>query len=293
MAELGERQIAPQAEGHCFIVVEGEGGSSHTAATSSRTEMEGAQVHIKEEAASPPYTQALQQDVNTEAYYYSHLQYNTIPVTRGYPTAVEAFVRGLTPTALRQPVLIAAPTSLELAVTRAKRVEAVLASQQGCPPGLNARQPAGPPHAATVASQQGHPQATTLASQHGHTQTATLASQYGHTQAAMLTSQHSHTQAATAASLYSHTPAVPAWPRGTQPSPRQPRHPVQRCQPLPDYCERIPPHHTLPPGVTQCTQQSPHHRRSRPKTQPSAQCTQSGSGAARGFTQNSGASFGN
>lgn len=54
---------------------------------------------------------------------------------RGYPTfppatqedlAVEAFVRGLTPTALRQQVRFAAPTSLELAVAHAERVEAVL-----------------------------------------------------------------------------------------------------------------------------------------------------------------------
>ncbi|RXN01412.1 hypothetical protein EOD39_6907 [Acipenser ruthenus] len=54
---------------------------------------------------------------------------------RGYPDflsatqedlAMEAFTRGLTPTALRQQVRIAAPTSLKLALAQAERVEAVL-----------------------------------------------------------------------------------------------------------------------------------------------------------------------
>ncbi|MGH0163029.1 UNVERIFIED_CONTAM: hypothetical protein FKN15_044553 [Acipenser sinensis] len=75
MVELVERHTAPQAEGHCVIVVEGEGGSSQTATTSSCTEMGGPQMRITEEAVSPPDTHALQQDVNKGAYY-CHLQYN-------------------------------------------------------------------------------------------------------------------------------------------------------------------------------------------------------------------------
>ncbi|MGH0117704.1 UNVERIFIED_CONTAM: hypothetical protein FKN15_036884 [Acipenser sinensis] len=54
---------------------------------------------------------------------------------RGYPglppavqedLAMEAFIRGLNPTALRQQVRLVAPTSLEQALTHALRIEAVL-----------------------------------------------------------------------------------------------------------------------------------------------------------------------
>ncbi|XP_058864420.1 uncharacterized protein LOC131706752 [Acipenser ruthenus] len=75
MAELEDRQTAPQAEGHCAIVIEGEGDSSAAARTSSATEIGGAQVRVKEEAASPSDTPALQQNVN-KGVYYSRLQYN-------------------------------------------------------------------------------------------------------------------------------------------------------------------------------------------------------------------------
>ncbi|MGH0136809.1 UNVERIFIED_CONTAM: hypothetical protein FKN15_013326 [Acipenser sinensis] len=72
MAELGGRQAALQAEGHCIIVVEGEEG---TVGTSSHTEMEGAQVRIKQEAMPPPDTHTALQDVNKGAYY-CQLQYD-------------------------------------------------------------------------------------------------------------------------------------------------------------------------------------------------------------------------
>ncbi|MGH0165846.1 UNVERIFIED_CONTAM: hypothetical protein FKN15_049951 [Acipenser sinensis] len=75
MAELGDRQTAPQDEGHCAIVIEGEEGSSAAARTSSATELGGARVCVKEKAASPSDTPALQQNVN-KGVYYSHLQYN-------------------------------------------------------------------------------------------------------------------------------------------------------------------------------------------------------------------------
>ncbi|MGH0129913.1 UNVERIFIED_CONTAM: hypothetical protein FKN15_042832 [Acipenser sinensis] len=75
MAEQGDRQTAPQAEGHCAIVIEGEGGSSAAARTSSATEIGGARVRVKKEAVSPSDTAALQQNVN-KGVYYSRLQYN-------------------------------------------------------------------------------------------------------------------------------------------------------------------------------------------------------------------------
>ncbi|MGH0164253.1 UNVERIFIED_CONTAM: hypothetical protein FKN15_069232 [Acipenser sinensis] len=78
MAELGDRQTAPQAEGHCAIVIEEEGGSSAAARTSSATEIGGhrpQRVRVKEEAVSPSDMAALQQNVN-KGVYYSRLQYN-------------------------------------------------------------------------------------------------------------------------------------------------------------------------------------------------------------------------
>ncbi|RXM30204.1 hypothetical protein EOD39_8035 [Acipenser ruthenus] len=58
---------------------------------------------------SPPDTYALRQDVNKGAYY-SQLQYDATQED----LTVEAFVRGLTLTALRQQLQLAATTSLEL-----------------------------------------------------------------------------------------------------------------------------------------------------------------------------------
>ncbi|MGH0155613.1 UNVERIFIED_CONTAM: hypothetical protein FKN15_036351 [Acipenser sinensis] len=62
------------------------------------------------------------------------------PATQG-DLAMEAFVRGLTPNALRQQVRLAAPTSLELALAHAERVEAVLEEgERDWAPGGNQRE---------------------------------------------------------------------------------------------------------------------------------------------------------
>ncbi|MGH0118987.1 UNVERIFIED_CONTAM: hypothetical protein FKN15_003536 [Acipenser sinensis] len=65
---------------------------------------------------------------------------NYPPATQG-DLAMEAFVRGLTPNALRQQVRLAAPTSLELALAHAERVEAVLEEgERDWAPGENQRE---------------------------------------------------------------------------------------------------------------------------------------------------------
>ncbi|RXM32165.1 hypothetical protein EOD39_6342 [Acipenser ruthenus] len=58
--------------------------------------------------------------------YLAQRRYHTFPPATQENLAAEAFVRGLTPTALRQQVRLAAPTSLELTVAHAERVEVVL-----------------------------------------------------------------------------------------------------------------------------------------------------------------------
>ncbi|MGH0166495.1 UNVERIFIED_CONTAM: hypothetical protein FKN15_067462 [Acipenser sinensis] len=219
MAELGDRQTAPQAEGHCAFVIEGEGDSSAAARTSSATEIGGAPDMGRENTqcggnmlpgASRQSVKAGRYDGRSpwEAYHVKFrmaaltndwgptekagqlsaalegealqvlldlgpdevAQYEVLTTAlerhfgrvepavelrlqlanrtrapreklgvlaadvrylarRGYPTfqpatqedlAVEAFVRGLTPTALRQQVRFAASTSLELAVAHAE-----------------------------------------------------------------------------------------------------------------------------------------------------------------------------
>ncbi|MGH0123370.1 UNVERIFIED_CONTAM: hypothetical protein FKN15_028461 [Acipenser sinensis] len=65
---------------------------------------------------------------------------NYPPATQG-DLAMEAFGRGLTPNALREQVRLAAPTSLELALAHAERVEAVLEEgERDWAPGGNQRE---------------------------------------------------------------------------------------------------------------------------------------------------------
>ncbi|MGH0175037.1 UNVERIFIED_CONTAM: hypothetical protein FKN15_008963 [Acipenser sinensis] len=106
--------LIERAEGHCIIIAEGE----EMVGTSSRAGMGGAQVHVKQEGTSPPDMRSARQEVNKAAYYHQ-LQYDATQDD----LAMEVFVRGLTPTVLRQQVRLAASTFLELTVAHAERVE--------------------------------------------------------------------------------------------------------------------------------------------------------------------------
>ncbi|MGH0120920.1 UNVERIFIED_CONTAM: hypothetical protein FKN15_039869 [Acipenser sinensis] len=72
MVEMAGWQTALQAEGQYIIIIKGE---EEMAGTSSPAGMGEAQVHIKQEATSPPDTRLARQEVNKGAYYHQ-LQYD-------------------------------------------------------------------------------------------------------------------------------------------------------------------------------------------------------------------------